>query len=91
MSTQLVKTLRAVLKAKDVASAMERRFLRQLAILVPAVIVNGRRAASTARPRLRGRRRALRCPKCSRRFALPLHLGRHVSATHGRRTKPTAR
>ena len=31
----------------------------------------------------------LRCPRCSRRFALPLHLGRHLSTTHHR--KRTAR
>ena len=26
-------------------------------------------------------------PKCSRRFALPMNLGRHLSATHRRRMK----
>lgn len=24
----------------------------------------------------------LQCPKCDRRFALPLHLGRHMAVTH---------
>jgi uncharacterized C2H2 Zn-finger protein len=31
--------------------------------------------------------RSLACPRCSRRFAHPLHLGRHISATHGIRRK----
>jgi hypothetical protein len=28
--------------------------------------------------------KALACPHCDRRFARPLHLGRHLSATHSR-------
>jgi len=30
-----------------------------------------------------GRRKRLKCPKCERRFAHPLPLSRHVSASHG--------
>ncbi len=41
------------------------------------------RRAGTA-PRLAKR---LHCPRCSRRFALPVHLGRHLSATHHRKHK----
>lgn len=85
VATNLTATLRALLQAKNSASAIERRFLQQLARLLPAMTVNSRGAARTIAPRSRARRRALRCPKCSRRFALPLHLGRHVSATHARR------
>lgn len=33
------------------------------------------------------RSKRLACPRCSRRFALPMNLGRHLSATHGRRKK----
>ncbi len=35
-------------------------------------------------PRLAKR---LHCPPCSRRFALPVHLGRHLSATHHRKRR----
>ena len=28
-------------------------------------------------------RRPVLCPKCGRKFAMALHLGRHMSATHG--------
>ena len=28
-------------------------------------------------------KRSVKCPKCGRSFALPLHLGRHMSAMHG--------
>jgi uncharacterized C2H2 Zn-finger protein len=34
--------------------------------------------------------RRLRCPRCSRRFALPMNLGRHLKATHGRAFKRAA-
>ena len=29
----------------------------------------------------------LLCPECHRRFSLAMHLGRHVSATHQRKSK----
>lgn len=65
-------------------------------------IDNGRTAPETspaagatvgsARPRALARTapKSLACPRCSRRFAQPLHLGRHISATHGikRKKKP---
>jgi hypothetical protein len=31
------------------------------------------------------RQRRISCPKCDRRFALPMNLGRHLAATHRRR------
>jgi hypothetical protein len=30
-------------------------------------------------------RRSLRCDRCDRRFALPMHLGRHMAMSHRRR------
>ncbi len=38
-----------------------------------------------------GRRKHLKCPKCDRRFAHPLPLSRHVSATHGMKRRERAR
>jgi uncharacterized C2H2 Zn-finger protein len=34
-------------------------------------------------------RRRLRCPKCGRRFALAMHLARHVAASHREKTSRT--
>jgi hypothetical protein len=34
--------------------------------------------------------KSLACPRCTRRFAHPLHLGRHISATHGIKRKKRA-
>jgi uncharacterized C2H2 Zn-finger protein len=38
-----------------------------------------------------GRRKHLKCPKCDRRFAHPLPLSRHLSASHAPTSKRTAR
>ena len=45
----------------------------------------GRTATATHTARVK----RLRCPECDRRFAHPLPMARHMSATHG--TKKTAR
>ncbi len=46
----------------------------------------GRRSGAVAA----SRRRRLACPKCDRKFALPMNLGRHLSATHGRKARRAA-
>jgi uncharacterized C2H2 Zn-finger protein len=40
-------------------------------------------AAKQATTTHRARVKRLRCPKCDRRFAHPLPMARHMSATHG--------
>jgi len=87
-SVDLSRMLHAMLKAREAASRMELRFLRQLAGTVLTASRNGRRATATA-PAY-SRRRILKCPRCSRRFARPVHLGRHLSATHGVKKRKTA-
>jgi uncharacterized C2H2 Zn-finger protein len=42
----------------------------------------GRSAQSNGTARVPGRKH-LKCPKCDRRFAHPLPMARHVSASHG--------
>ncbi len=41
------------------------------------------KAARAATTTHRARVKRLRCPKCDRRFAHPLPMARHMSATHG--------
>jgi hypothetical protein len=83
-----VKTLRELLKTKQAAALLEIRWLQELASAMPAT-TNGRKEAtkSVAAP---SRRRSLKCPRCERRFARPVHLGRHMSATHGVKKKKAA-
>lgn len=47
--------------------------------------------SATRGTRRRRKRQDLKCPKCDRRFFFQMHLARHVSAMHVRRTaKKTA-
>jgi hypothetical protein len=85
---ELRKTLQSLIATRHKAVRLEDRFFRQIGRLV-SMMPDGARAP--ARPGKRGTlRRTLKCPKCSRRFARPLHLGRHLSATHGRKRRRAA-
>ena len=89
MPANLSAMLRSMLKARQTASLTELRFLREVARTRPTRGPNGRRSTTMAAP-AKARRRTLKCPRCDRRFARPVHLGRHLSATHGRKKKRAA-
>jgi len=82
MPANLAAMLRLVIKAKQSASLSELRFLKEVARTLPPVSAN----ASLKKARTMSRR-TIKCPRCDRRFARPVHLGRHLSATHGRKKK----
>ena len=86
MPANLSAMLRSLLKAKQTASSLEFRLLQEMARTLPTVSVNG----SSQKALKMTRRRSLKCPRCDRRFAMPVHLGRHLSATHGRKMKRAA-
>src|SRR6266850_1131199 len=73
-----------VIAVKHEASRLEDRLLRELARLPGAAMAARTRSARHLT------RRTLKCPRCSRKFARPLHLGRRLSATHGRKRKKAA-
>lgn len=62
------------------------RVLRGLGYRVVPLGLDGPPAAGGRSPS--GRR--LVCPRCGRRFRFPMNLGRHLSASHGRRRKKGA-
>jgi hypothetical protein len=76
----LKHTVQSLVAAKKDVVKLEARFLRQLSRLAP----NGQ----PGRP---GLPRRLKCPKCTRRFALPLHLGRHFAMTHKQKLRSSAK
>ena len=86
MPANLSAMLRSLIKAKQTASLIELRFLEEAARTLPTASPNGRRPSKDA-AQANARRRTLKCPRCDRRFARPVHLGRHFSATHGRKKK----
>ena len=96
MLTRLAKSAKVLVRERSALRVRERRALadlrRFLARLGYDVVgVGGRQPA----PRTRARRKSLACPRCGRRFALAMHLGRHVGAMHrparGQRRKRTTR
>jgi hypothetical protein len=84
----LRKTLQSLMAARHQAARLETRFFEQMTRLA-STVPNGAKAAGPISSR-RALRRTLKCPKCPRLFARPLHLGRHLSASHGRKRKKTA-
>jgi hypothetical protein len=92
MPADVLKLVESVLAEKTAAATKERELISNLNRVLPGI---GYRVISIAaaaqndhrRPRrgrlLRPDGKPLTCPKCSRTFAHPLHLGRHMSATHG--------
>ena len=86
MPANLSAMLRSVLKARQTASSLELRLLQEMARTLPTATANW----SSVKASRISRRRSLKCPRCDRRFAMPVHLGRHLSATHGRKKKRAA-
>ncbi len=86
---------RMLRKAKTLA-ARTTRLLTELNRVLQEVEGQAASVRSDGRPGRRpgaiaaSRRRRLACPRCDRKFALPMNLGRHLSATHGRKAKRAA-
>jgi hypothetical protein len=83
-----LSTLQSLVKEKVSVRRREQELLSTLNRVLPSFgykIVpaerNGAERSMTPRP---AAARSLQCPHCDRRFAQPLHLGRHVAATHRR-------
>lgn len=81
----LTAPLRALHSRRQALAEKERRLIADLSRVLPKIGYRAVRAGAKAALRRSGAgaRKTLACPKCSRRFAHRLHLGRHLSATHG--------
>lgn len=72
-------------------AALERRFLVDLLSLLPdGRSAEGRPAAARKAVAGGAGPRRLKCPRCSRQFRLPMHLGRHLATTHQIKRKRAA-
>ena len=71
-ATALIRALARV--ARD-----QQRVIASLQKLLPSMSSKAGRNGSAEAKRLR-------CPRCDRRFALPMNLGRHLAATHRRKS-----
>jgi hypothetical protein len=102
MTVNLASPVKSFLQQRHALAQKEKQLIADLNRVLPELgyrvvpLDNGRsvpeaRAAvgRAVRPRapVRTAAKSLACPHCSRRFAHPLHLGRHISATHGIKRK----
>ena len=94
MLGRLAKSVKVLVREKNALGVRERRALADLRRFLPRLgyqvvgVADGKPARRT-----RALRKSLKCPRCGRRFALAMHLGRHVGAMHrtGRRGKRAAK
>lgn len=97
MARDLLQLVKSVVTQKQQVSQKERQLItdlnRALGTIGYEVITTSRASAgpgrnsSPARAAASAARRSLPCPRCDRRFSRPVHLGRHLSATHGVKKK----
>jgi hypothetical protein len=74
--TPLIRSLQRV-------AQYQQQVIANLQKLLPTM--NGKRANTDV-----AKTKHLRCSRCSRRFALPMNLGRHMQATHRRKATKKA-
>jgi uncharacterized C2H2 Zn-finger protein len=79
-------TLGTLLKARQALALIERQFLIQLVSLLAGKQIE--RQLGESRRGLK--RERLKCPRCGRRFSLPMHLGRHLAAVHKQKARRVA-
>ena len=85
----LTAPLRALHSRRQALAETEHRLIADLSralskIGYQAIPAGGKAAFRRSGP---GAPKTLACPRCSRRFAHRLHLGRHLSATHGKKKR----
>ncbi len=91
-----LKSLESLVAEKQALAEKERRLMEGQAQALQGTGFELTRVAASdgnvrpARPvrKVRQVRRGLRCPTCGRRFALAMHLARHVAASHKGKASP---
>jgi hypothetical protein len=82
MATSPLGVLRRFLDARRSLIQREQQVLDQMIQRLPDADVE---QTSRTSGRKLSSRKTLSCPRCDRRFALPMHLGRHLAMSHRRR------
>jgi len=80
-----LQALKQILIERRALAQKEHQALSRMLDAFPKLNSNGSNSRKPGR-KASGRKR-LECTRCERRFALPMHLGRHVSTSHKRRRK----
>ncbi len=80
MTRNPFRALKRLLTERRALARREQQLLNQMISALPPA--GGNRDGLA---RATSRRKALTCRRCDRRFALPMHLGRHMAMSHKRR------
>lgn len=80
-----LRTLKHILIERRALAQKEQQVFSRMLEAIPELASNGARARKPAQ-RAAARKRLV-CRRCDRRFALPMHLGRHIATTHRRARK----
>src|SRR5262245_23435587 len=100
MPADVLKLVESVLAEKTAVATKERELVSNLNRVLPGIgyrvvaitaKVQHAKAPGRAGRQMRPEAKPLSCPQCSRTFAHPLHLGRHLSATHGAKSTHEAK
>jgi hypothetical protein len=83
MAPNPIRALKRLLAERRELARKEERVLSAMMKVLPDGGESSRGLGQ--RPASRPRKN-LTCPRCERRFALPMHLGRHLAMSHRRRT-----
>jgi hypothetical protein len=87
MPTDVKKLVESVLAERTAVANKERELIDDLNRVLPDMGYRVVSITAPARPSPGGTK-SLPCPHCARTFAHRLHLGRHLSATHGAKIEP---
>ncbi len=79
-----LRALKRLLIERRALALKEQKVLSRMLDVLPGLAVAGRPRKATS---ISAGPKRLVCRRCDRRFALPMHLGRHMATSHGRRGK----
>jgi hypothetical protein len=78
-----IRALKQLLLERRALAQKEQQVLSRMLDAIPELLSNGAQARKPAQKMVS--RKRLVCRRCERRFALPMHLGRHLATSHKRR------
>jgi uncharacterized C2H2 Zn-finger protein len=82
---QLIRALRRLLQERQNQARREHKLLSDLVRTLPALATSRMSRQPALKTATKARRKRLRCPRCDRTFAMPMHLGRHIAMSHKKR------
>ena len=78
----------SLIRSLERVARYQQQVILNLQRLLPTI--NTAQKQNAVKKRYAPKMRRLRCPRCSRRFALPMNLGRHLQASHRRKSAKRA-